>query len=151
MDKSIFPRRHAAPAPIRSLLAAGVLFLASCSALYGPHGTYTPAEACRKAADLDGRIVTVHGRIEIVSSVCTLEGCPPGNPCCNGCFHQLGFRVDDHRILSLLGRDAGCSGNSCLDACPFIDPSATYEVAGRFSWDGGSGCSLEMEQWGRID
>jgi hypothetical protein len=148
----IRPIGHRATDPIRGWRFAGfALFLSSCTVFSAPHGYYTPQEAYGSAEALAGTTVTVRGKIEIVSSTCTLEGCPPENPCCNGCYHQLGFRVDAYRSLQLAGSNSGCTGNSCQNTCPFIDPSKTYEVTGRLTMDAGQTVSLNMSTWKAIE
>jgi hypothetical protein len=143
---------HRPTSSIRGWRFAGVaLFLSSCTIFSAPHGYYMPQEAHDRAEALAGTTVTVRGKIEIVSSTCILEGCPPGNPCCNGCYHQLGFRVDAYHSLRLAGRNSGCTGNSCQNTCPFIDPSKTYEVTGLLRMDAGQTVSLDMSTWKAIE
>lgn len=142
---------HRATCTIRGWRFAGIaLFLSSCTAFSAPHGYFTPQEAYDRAEALAGTTVTVRGKIEIVSSTCTLEGCPPGNPCCNGCYHQLGFRVDAYRSIRLAGGNSGCTGNSCQNTCPFIDPSKTYEVTGLLTMDTGQTVGLDISAWKAI-
>jgi hypothetical protein len=135
------------PSLLRRASSAAILFLASCSAVPGIRGYCTPQEAYQNAGALNGRMVTVRGKVEIISSACTLEACPPGNPCCNGCYHQLGFRVDGQHVLRLAGEDSGCSGNSCSSRCPLFDPSRTYAVTGVLTDGGANPPSLEMDAW----
>jgi hypothetical protein len=126
---------------------AAVLFLASCSALPGLGGYYTPQEAYQHASALDGKTITVRGKVEVVSSSCTLEVCPEGTPCCHGCYHQLGFNVDEHHNIHLTGEGSGCLGDSCHTECPSFNSSEIHEVTGTLTTRGGFTLELEMAEW----
>jgi hypothetical protein len=52
--------------------------------------------------------------------------------------------VDANRSLRLAGSNSGCTGNSCQNTCPFIDPSKTYEVTGLLTMDAGQTVGLDM-------
>jgi hypothetical protein len=132
---------------IDSLLPAAVLYLASCSILPGARGYHTPQEALQNASALDGRIITVRGKVEVVSSSCTWEACPPENPYCNACYRQLGFRADENHPMYLTGEGFGCVTGSCQTECPSVDTSHTDEVTGKLAANGVYTVESEIIRW----
>jgi starvation-inducible outer membrane lipoprotein len=66
-----------------AVLASIALLLPACAAVPVLHGTYTPEELYRYAESLTGQTVTVRGKVEVVSLMCTEIACPAENPCCN--------------------------------------------------------------------
>jgi len=138
----------------RRSVPPGILIIAlavqSCMAP-AVKGYYTPEETYQNASVLVGRVITVKGKLEIVSSACTQAVCPPENPCCNSCNYQLGFRLDKYRSIYLHGINSGCPGNSCRAECRSIQPGKTYRITGNLRILAGIIYFLDLGQWEPID
>lgn len=118
--------------------------LSSCS-LFPISVDVTPAEVYANAGAWTGRRLTVLGKVEVISTACTLVGCPPDNPCCNRCSSRLGFRIDEWHSLELRGEGIGCGGDSCRQDCRPMQDGRVYRITGVL--DGREVYYINVESW----
>jgi len=108
---------------------AGCVFVAECS----DQGAVKFTDILSNLLTGNGFYIKIEAKVWMGSPTCTLQVCPPEDPCCNNCFAQLNIGTTTIPMVLLGdGLAIGCQGSECdfEQMCKPIVPGKWYWIWG---------------------